>query len=124
MSTYELQAQVTNATGRTINSYWIKHKPHASSSHDDWGYGTNLADGDKGDEFTIQLESNTTDVWVVTYADDDNNLYASSYEFNAGIDHKDGDVEIKIEGSEAEVLQGSDKQGSSAFNHAGDGRNT
>ncbi len=124
MSDTKLNASVTNATGDTINVYWIKHKPHDSSSHADWGYGTNLAVGDSGATFGIELESNESDVWTVVWTNEKNTLYTTSYDFKALALSKGGDVEIKIEDSEVEIRQDGNKLGTNSNTQYGAGYST
>ena len=102
-----ISANVTNKTGNTIATYWVKHRPDEDGgNHDDWGYGTDLADQSQStDSFELKIVTGTTDKWVVSWTDDQQNLRTSDYYFDASISHSQGNVEIIIESEEIEINQ-------------------
>ena len=128
MSDKYFTAQVWNTTRETIRSYWINHKPESGSTHNDWGYGTNLSSESMGAEFKIKIVPGTSDVWTVNWVDERNNLFVSEHNFDATVRLSEESVVVKIEKTEVEIRQKDDdgdrEAGNSGFVQLGAGINT
>jgi len=128
MSDDYLDVDVTNATGGTIASYWVKHKPEKDSTHTDWGFGTAVQPDGNGTGFQIKVESGTDDTWTVSWVDANNNLHVSDKDFKGKVLLSQGNLTVKIEDMEVEVrqLHGDESKeiGNSGYTQYGAGTNT